>query len=180
MECNKFIEFKRDIGINDILRYKHISGVWALLGECERGWEWITVAATMDIGEEISEDILFMMKDISKRGIEKSYTNFWDEELFKFRIFNREMLTRKGYYLARRKALWAHIASVYDNFSFVCLVENESDKNLRFSKERYIAIQTKAKYWNDVKKSYENVQYKELDEIINSINEKYNIRIDRV
>ena len=59
---------------------------------------------------------------------------------------------------------------------FVCLVENESNEKIRLSKEKYIATKTKAKFWNDLDKSSTIIQYKELNKVINSINEKYNIK----
>ena len=71
MSCNTSLESTEYIDIGDIFRYKKVPGVWALLGQREKGWEWVTVAATEDIGDEISEDVLFMMKDISKRGTER-------------------------------------------------------------------------------------------------------------
>ena len=176
MSCNTSLESTEYIDIGDIFRYKKVPGVWALLGQREKGWEWVTVAATEDIGDEISEDVLFMMKDISKRGTERKYTNYWEEELFKFRIYNIKALTTKNaYYLARRKALWAHISSVYSNFCFACLVKNELDKKVRFSKEKYIATKTRAIYWNDLDKSRKEIEYRELDEIIDGINKKLNI-----
>ena len=177
MECNKSIEFNKYVNISDIFNYKHVPGVWALLGQFQNRWEWITVASTEDIGEEIAEDVLFMMKDVSKRGTEHIYRNYWGTELFKFKIFNEErtIISKTDYYLARRKAMWAYIASFYNEFSFVCLVENEVNKEIRLSKEKYVATQTKAKYWNDLVKNNDVVQYENLDEIINSINQKYKI-----
>ncbi len=166
-------EFCGYIGISDIFRYKQVAGVWALLGKCCNGWEWIIVASTNDIGDEIAEDVSFMMKDVSKRGKSHKYINYWDEEVFEFKIFNE---SKRDYYYARRKALWSYISSIYEEFSFVCLVENEMDEKKRLSKEKYIALQTKAKYWNDLDKGNMNEQYEELNAIIKIVNEKYNIR----
>lgn len=74
--------------------------------------------------------------------------------------------------------MWAHIASVYEEFCFICLVENESDPKTRLSKEKYIATHTRAKYWNDLNKKYDNNEDIELNKTINYINLKYNIKID--
>ena len=178
-DCSKSVEFNGYIGIRNIFRYKRVPGVWALLGKRENVWEWVTIASTADIGEEISEDVLYMMGDVPKRGTKHIYKNYWGEDLFEYRIFNEKSIaTASGYYLARRKILWAHIASVYEEFFFICLVENESDPKTRSSKEKYIATHTKAKYWNDLNKKYDNNEDIELNKTINYINLKYNIKID--
>lgn len=177
-DCNKSIEFNGYIGISNIFIYKRVPGVWALLGKKENVWEWVTIASTADIGEEISEDVLYMMKDVPKRGTKHIYKNYWGEELFEYRIFNeKSIVTDSDYYLARRKILWAHIASVYEEFCFICLVENESDPITRLSNEKYIATHTKAKYWNDLNKKFDNNEDIEFNKIINYINSKYNIKI---
>ena len=72
-DCNKSIEFNGYIGISNIFIYKRVPGVWALLGKKENVWEWVTIASTADIGEEISEDVLYMMKDVPKR-VQNIYT----------------------------------------------------------------------------------------------------------
>lgn len=176
-DCNKSIEFNGYVEISNIFKYKHVPGVWALLGKRENLWEWVTIASTQDIGEEISEDVLYMMKDVSKRGSKQIYKNYWGEELFEYKIFNEKAIdTTHKFYLARRKILWAHIASAYEDFCFVCLVKNESDSKIRLSKEKYVATQTKAKYWNDLNKRPDNIEYSNLKEIINCINTKYKIK----
>ena len=170
---------KRIITINDLLKYKETPGVWAILGKKEQEWHWLNVAATENIGDEISEDVYLMTKKISKRGKEKIYKNYWKEEIFTYKIFSYNKLSKKKLQEKHRRARWIHISETYDELIIICCLENESDSQKRFKIERYIAIKTHALYWNDIKKvdprNLDSDEFLDTDNLIKEINKEFGI-----
>lgn len=143
--------------INKELNNLQKPGVWFLIGKNKKQnnseFECLQVAKHCKIGSEIKVDIGYIKNNNFK--IEKIYTNQFGQQMFKYIDYDDN----------RRITIYKHIAKNFTDLQFICFYGNVFTNEVKDSLEKYIAYQTKARYWVNGRPFNDQLTQEKIDKL---------------